>query len=81
LHKSGTRYHGKGGEGRMRESAAEKAKEHGDPVVSSKHTPTGNQREAFKEEARRIEADGGPGQGNYNRINSPGTKLLDKDGR
>lgn len=81
VHKSGTTYHGKGGESRMRDSAAQKAKENGDPAVSGTHTPAANEREAFKEEGRRIEADGGPGQGNYNKINSPGSKMLDQDGR
>ncbi|WP_192631136.1 RHS repeat-associated core domain-containing protein [Lysobacter sp. OAE881] len=79
-HASGTKYHGKGTEDRMRQSAAEKAKEHNDPVVDSKHTPAASEREALKEEDRRIQADGGPGNNNYNKINSPGRKLREQDG-
>ena len=41
-----------------------------------------NTREAFKDEARRLERHGGPdatGQRNYNKINSPGKKYLEED--
>ncbi len=77
---SGTKYHGKGPEKRMNESAKGQSNVHDDPVVSKSHTPTENNREALKEEARRIAADGGPGVGNYNKINSPGRKMLEEDG-
>ena len=56
-----------------------KAKANGDPVVKTAHTPTETVREAFKGEAKAIEADGGPGKGNYNLINSPGKKYLEED--
>ena len=39
-------------------------------------------RTSFKDEAERIAADGGPGQGkanNYNKIESPGKKYLEQD--
>lgn len=79
-HQTGTKYHGKGDERRMEQSAAKQARDNKDPVVKSEHTPASNPREAFKEESRRIEADGGPGQGNYNKINSPGKKYRQQDG-
>ncbi|HRP69371.1 MAG TPA: hypothetical protein PLY93_07560 [Turneriella sp.] len=45
--------------------------------------PAKNQREAFKDEAKRIRGDdGGVKSGeNYNKINSPGEKYLKQDGQ
>lgn len=41
-----------------------------------------NNREAFKDEARRIRKDGGvENPNNYNKINSPGEKYLKQDGK
>lgn len=78
-HQSGLKYHGKGNQARMNQSATEKAQANNDPVVGQKHTETSTNREAFKGEAKAIEADGGPGNGNYNKINSPGKKYLQED--
>jgi len=77
---SGSKYHGKGGTDRMEGSAERVGGERNDLPVEKRHTPAVSEREAFKEESRRIETDGGPGQGNYNRIDSPGTKYRREDG-
>jgi RHS repeat-associated protein len=80
-HASGKKYHGKGTEDRMNKSAREKATEYKDPVVSQDFKPASSNREAFKDEARRIRDDGGvDNPNNYNKINSPGKKYLDQDG-
>jgi hypothetical protein len=76
-HASGKTYSGKGGPGRMQDSANRIAKEHGDPVVSKEHTPSSNTKVSFIDEQNRIEANGGPGGNTYNKINSPGKKLRD----
>jgi hypothetical protein len=81
-HASGTKYHGKGPEKRMNESAKEKATEYDDPVVKQDFKPAANDREALKDEARRIREDGGvkDNPNNYNKRNSPGEKYLKQDG-
>ncbi|MBN8480157.1 MAG: RHS repeat-associated core domain-containing protein [Xanthomonadales bacterium] len=79
-HESGIKYHGKGGERRMEASARRNEQQYADPVVKKEHTSITDARQAFMEEARRIAADGGPGKGNYNKINSPGKKYLEEDG-
>ncbi|MEN9470396.1 MAG: hypothetical protein RL630_2129 [Verrucomicrobiota bacterium] len=62
-------------------SAKEKEIEYNDPVVDKDFKPAANDREAFKDEARRIRADGGvENPNNYNKINSPGEKLLRQNG-
>src|SRR5262249_52766012 len=55
---SGMKYHGKGLEGRMNQSARELAAKHGDIVTNRTFTPADNETSAFAEEARRIAADG-----------------------
>lgn len=80
-HASGKRYHGKGPPDRMNKSAREKERKYNDPVVDQDYTPAANDREAFKDEARRIANDGGvDNPNNYNQINSPGKKYLEQDG-
>jgi len=74
-HQSGKTYSGKGGQSRMNKSAAQKAKEYGDPVVAQEHAPAPNTDQAFIDEQNRIESNGGPGGNTYNKINSPGKKL------
>ena len=76
---SGNKYHGKGGEQRMRQSAREKAREYEDQPVSFDWTPADNTKEAFIQEAVRIDNDGGPRKKNYNKINSPGYKYIKTD--
>jgi RHS repeat-associated protein len=83
----GTKYHGKGLPSRMAESvrrelAAAVAIDPNITVVSATPTAAVNSREAFKEEARRIAADGGVEKDVLrNRINSPGKKYLDEDAK
>jgi hypothetical protein len=57
--KSGMKYHGKGSEARMNRSASERSAANNDAVVDKQHTATETTRDAFKGEARAIEADGG----------------------
>ena len=75
---SGMKYHGKGPESRMQQSAREKSKLYSDPVVAKDWTPSPTEKDAFIDEAQRIRNDGGLGIkfGNYNKINSPGEKYL-----
>ena len=81
LHESGKRYHGKGNKARSQGSGRERAEKNDDPHVGTEWKPAENDREAFEDEARRIEADGGVDNPmNYNEINSPGKKYLEEDG-
>jgi RHS repeat-associated protein len=81
-HESGKKYHGKGSEERAKQSGKEKAEENNDPVKETEWTSSTNKREAFKDEAKRIRNDGGvQNSNNYNKINSPGEKYLNQDGR
>ena len=85
-HESGKTYHGKGNWQRSQQSGREKAEEYNDPLVSTDWTPASNNREAFKDEARRLRGDdnGGPrghdNPNNYNQRASPGEKYLREDG-
>ena len=80
-HKSGKEYHGKGPESRARASGRRNERRHDDPVESIDWKSAKNDREAFKDEARRIRQGGGvDNPENYNRINSPGEKYLKEDG-
>ena len=75
---SGMKYHGKGPKSRMERSIKEKFELYGDRAISSDWSPAATERDAFIDEALRIRGDGGVGMeyGNYNKINSPGEKLL-----
>lgn len=81
---NGMKYHGKGPESRMEQSAKEHARDNQTTVKDGGKdwTPAANNREAFKAEDRRIQADGGVGEkyGNYNQINSPGKNYRKQDG-
>jgi RHS repeat-associated protein len=80
---SGMKYHGKGGKLRSEVSAKFRAWFHNDKHIATDWTPAKNNstREALKDEARRLRADGGvDSPTNYNRINSPGEKHLTQDG-
>jgi RHS repeat-associated protein len=80
-HASGKKYHGKGDLERAQQSGREKAEEHKDPLVSTDWTPAANDREAFKDESRRLKKDGGHRSStNYNKRDSPGTKYREQDG-
>lgn len=84
-HESGKEYHGKGDKGRMNQSAKDKAKANNDPVVKQDYTPAKNDREAFKQESRRLEKDkvgntpGHKNPNNYNKRSSPGDKYRIQD--
>ena len=47
-------------------------------MVKKEWTPASSEKEAFMQEAERIRKDGGVGEDhkNYNKINSPGEKML-----
>ncbi|MFG6490597.1 RHS repeat domain-containing protein, partial [Roseateles sp. BYS78W] len=76
---NGMKYHGKGPESRMEKSAALKSEKNGG-VKDKEWKPSENDREAFKDEHKRIEADGGvQNPNNLNQINSPGKKYCAQD--
>ena len=55
---------------RSQKSGRDKEKANNDPHVSTDWTPAKDDAQAFKEEAQRIENDGGIGnKNNYNKIN------------
>ena len=80
---SGMKYHGKGTEARAAQSGVEKAEKYSDKVVSTDFKAAKNDREAFKDESRRLNADlgGAKNANNYNKIDSPGTKYIKQDGQ
>jgi hypothetical protein len=76
---SGKKYHGVGDEKRMMQSANQKSLDYSDPIKSTNYTKTANRAEAYKLEQMGIERDKlmkVPGSKSYNKINSPGKKLL-----
>lgn len=80
-HASGRTYSGKGGKERSQASGRRIENEHGDPHVATDWTPASNTRDAFKQESRRIDANGGVNSpSNYNRIESPGRRYRQEDG-
>jgi len=80
-HASGKTYVGKGSRQRSQVSGRREAKRNNDPHVATDWTPAKNTREAFKQESRRLDAEGGPGSSsNYNRIEQPGKKYRQQDG-
>ena len=80
-HKSGKKYHGKGDDKRAAKSGKEKAEEYDDPLEDTDWTESDSTRDAFKDEDKRIQEDGGiDNDNNYNKINSPGKKYRQQDG-
>ena len=80
-HESGKTYDGKGPPSRSRDSGRDIARRTGDRHVATHYTPAQNAREAFKNESRSLEKNGGPNSpNNYNKIDSPGTKYRKQDG-
>ena len=85
-HKSGKKYHGKGDEKRAEKSGKEKAEKNNDPVEDTDWTPSKNNREAFKDESKRMDTDkvgdtpGHKNPNNYNQRRSPGDKYRKQDG-
>ena len=78
---SGKRYHGKGPRKRSEASGKRVARENKDTHVATDWTVAKDRRDAYKQESRRLDADGGPGDpNNYNRIEQPGKKYRREDG-
>ena len=77
-HASGKVYHGKGSRARSQISGRTKAKEYNDPHVATDWKPASSDRQAFMDEAMRIRSNKGGinSPDNYNKINSPGEKML-----
>jgi hypothetical protein len=81
-HASGKRYHGEGDRTRSQTSAKEKTNTYNDPHIATDWKSSTSRREAMKDEARRIKADGGVDNlNNYNKINSPGRKYIQQDNK
>ncbi|MDY6976666.1 MAG: RHS repeat-associated core domain-containing protein [Pseudomonadota bacterium] len=80
-HESGKTYHGKGSRKRSQQSGRRKARQHNDPHVATDWTSSANDREAFKDESKRLDEDGGAeSDSNYNEVESPGKKYREEDG-
>ncbi len=81
-HHQDKRYHGKGPDERSQKSADAKENTYNDPLVKRDWTPSANEREAFKDEARRLNQDGTHRNGkNYNQKSQPGDTYLREDGQ
>jgi RHS repeat-associated protein len=79
-HASGKTYSGKGSKARSQASGRRIARKTGDTHVATQWTPSANEREAFKAESRRIDANGGvSSDSNYNRVESPGKNYRAQD--
>jgi len=77
---NGKKYHGKGPYSRALESAKRLAKLHETNYVAIDWTPAGNDAQAFRDEAKRLEEDGGKNNpNNYNEIDSPGSHKYKQD--
>ena len=80
-HESGKTYDGKGSRTRSRDSGKEVEQETGNKHVATEWKGASNNREAFKDESRRLDTHGGPNSStNYNKIQSPGAKYRKQDG-
>jgi RHS repeat-associated protein len=80
-HESGKTYSGKGDRARSQASGERVAGENDDPHVATDWTEADGPREAFKQESRRIDANGGVDSPfNYNKIESPGRRYRIEDG-
>ncbi|WP_410505537.1 DUF6443 domain-containing protein [Mucilaginibacter sp. E4BP6] len=80
--KSGKRYHGKGSFARALQSAKFQADLHKDSFEISDidWTPSTSNEQSFRDEAKRLEADGGKNNpNNYNQIDSPGSHKYKQD--
>ncbi|MES9904411.1 MAG: hypothetical protein ABW168_17260, partial [Sedimenticola sp.] len=80
-HASGTTYSGKGSRLRSQQSGRRQARQNDDPHVATDFTSARSTREAFKQESRRIDANGGvKSPSNYNKVESPGRRYRQQDG-
>ena len=81
IHASGKTYSGKGGRGRSQASGKRVEKQTGDKHTTTDWKPSANDREAYKDESRRIDANGGAASSStHNQIESPGKKYRKEDG-
>lgn len=80
-HESGKKYHGKGPKDRAEKSGKRIENEYDDPLVHSDWTPATDDKQAFKDEDDRIQTDDGgvKSDENYNKRNSPGKKIKEKE--
>ncbi len=77
---SGKKYHGKGPIRRAESSATRIGMQNTDMPIAIDWVPSANDREAFKDEYKRLAKDGGPDEfKNYNKIQSPGRKYFYQD--
>jgi RHS repeat-associated protein len=80
-HESGRTYSGKGDKPRSQASGKRVEKATGDKHVATDFTPAGSDREGFKDESQRLDANGGAqSDQNYNQRESPGKKYRKEDG-
>jgi RHS repeat-associated protein len=80
IHESGKTYSGKGDRARSQASGQRIEKETGDKHTATEWKSSNNEREAFKEESRRIDESGGPkSPSNYNQRESPGKNYRKQD--
>jgi hypothetical protein len=80
-HKSGKTYDGKGDKKRSQTSAKRVEEETKDQHVATEWTPAASDKEAFKQESKRLDSHGGAkSDANHNKIESPGKKLREQDG-
>ena len=80
-HQSGKTYSGKGDKARSQASGKRVEKATDDKHVATDHTAASSDRESFKDESRRIDANGGAGSSsNHNQIESPGKNYRQQDG-
>ncbi len=78
-HESGKTYSGKGSRERSQVSGRRVEKQTGDTHVATEWKRAPNSTQAFKDEAKRIQQHGGArGSQNYNKIESPGKKMLEQ---
>ena len=79
-HASGKTYSGKGTRTRSQQSGRRQARQNNDPHVATDFTPAKNTRDAFKQESKRIDSNGGvKSSSNYNKAESPGRKYRQQD--
>ena len=81
FHRSGKTYIGKGSRKRSQQSGRRQARVNDDPHVATDWTPARDTRDAFKQESRRLDGQGGVNSpSNYNKVESPGRRYRQEDG-
>jgi len=79
-HESGKTYSGKGDRARSQASGQRVEKKTGDKHIATDWKKSISDRKAFKDESRRIDANGGAGSSNnHNQIEFPGKKYIQQD--